>query len=550
MTRDYSEQEHTAFRRGVYLLLIVITVATMVSRVMTVHSTSGRTPFLSANDRSRWSTVRALIDHGTFELDEVIFPNGKRDRDWYSIDLVKHRGRDGREHYYSSKPPLLTTLLAGEYWCIKSLTGATLERQPMYVGRIMLILSNVVPLALLLTLLAWLLELHGQSDWGRLFVMAAACFATTLTTIAVTITNHLPGACGAALAAAALLPILRSSRDAPASRWLFLVAGLGIGFLVANEFPALSLAVFVLLPMFRCARLAHLLCYVAPIAVLLGLLLILNYLAHGSWRPAYAHRGDGPLRASLAVSQDVLREGPIREPLRKALAEQELAVSNTATVTSTTNSRWMLWDEATQTRLSLRNDGSQLAVHEWDDWYRYEGTYWVPEKLAGVDQGEPSIAIYLFQVLVGHHGIFSLTPIWILAGWGAWLWHRQGTIDQRLLARLTMATTLVCLTFYTLGRPTIDRNYGGVSCGFRWMYWFIPLWLLMLIPAVDALGDCPPPVNGKSTSNFIHGPKCRWARGIALFLLAWSIFSATYPSANPWTHPWIYQYWQHLGWID
>jgi hypothetical protein len=70
-----------------------------------VESKSGRTPFLSANDRSRWSTVRALVDHGTYALDEVIFlepppeddgrlkpPRLRRDGDWYSIDLVKHRG--------------------------------------------------------------------------------------------------------------------------------------------------------------------------------------------------------------------------------------------------------------------------------------------------------------------------------------------------------------------------------------------------------------------------------------------------------------------------
>src|SRR5205823_14559538 len=58
--------------------------------------------------------------------------------------LVKHRGPDGRQHYYSSKPTLLTTLLAGEYWLVKMLTGATLAEQPLYVARIMLVLTNVV----------------------------------------------------------------------------------------------------------------------------------------------------------------------------------------------------------------------------------------------------------------------------------------------------------------------------------------------------------------------------------------------------------------------
>ncbi|MFM2093085.1 MAG: hypothetical protein RIS70_209, partial [Planctomycetota bacterium] len=537
MTREDSVTDRAALRRAVYLLLIVVAVATMVSRIMTVRSTSGRTPFLSANDRSRWSTVRALVDHGTFELDDVIFPNGKRDRDWYSIDLVRHRGRDGREHYYSSKPPLLTTLLAAEYWCIRSLTGATLDRQPMYVGRIMLVISNVIPMAVLLVLLARLIEQHGRSDWGRIVVMVAACFGTMLTTIAVTITNHLPGAFGCALAATALFPILQAPRTCPASRWWFLLAGLGAGFLVANELPALSLAVFALGIIAPHARLTHLACYAAPIAALLGLLLVLNYLAHESWRPAYAHRGDGPIRAQLTLPGNELREGLVSNQLRQALLEKQLPVSADATMKTSTDSRWMLWDESSQTRLSLRADNDNVVVHEWDDWYRYEGSYWVPENLQGVDRGEPNVGTYLFQVVIGHHGILSLTPIWFFAIAGAWLWHRRNQGSEKWIARLTVVTTLVCLGFYTFGRPTIDRNYGGVSCGFRWMYWFIPLWLLLMLPAMDAIAMNPEgPVNSdcdQLNADSRRRTMWKWARGITLCLLAWSIFSASYPTANP-----------------
>ena len=85
------------------------------------------------------------------------------------------------------------------------------------------------------------------------------------------------------------------------------------------------------------------------------------------------------------------------------------------------------------------------------------------------------------------------------------------------------------------------------------MYWFIPLWLLLMLPAMDALA-----MSSEGATN-LEGDRLgadsrrrtmqKWARGITLGLLAWSIFSASYPTANPWTHPWIYQYWQHLGWI-
>ena len=87
-------------------------------------------PFLSANDRSRWATVRSLVEYGTFAIDDVVSQPG-----WDTIDMVKHVGSDGQEHLYSSKPPLMAVLLAGPYWVIHRLTGATLAEFPYEIGR-------------------------------------------------------------------------------------------------------------------------------------------------------------------------------------------------------------------------------------------------------------------------------------------------------------------------------------------------------------------------------------------------------------------------------
>jgi len=51
--------------------------------------------------------------------------------------MVQHRGADGQLHLYSSKPTLLATLLAGEYWVIYKVTGATLGEHPFEIGRFM-----------------------------------------------------------------------------------------------------------------------------------------------------------------------------------------------------------------------------------------------------------------------------------------------------------------------------------------------------------------------------------------------------------------------------
>ena len=44
--------------------------------------------------------------------------------------------------------------------------------------------------------------------------------------------------------------------------------------------------------------------------------------------------------------------------------------------------------------------------------------------------------------------------------------------------------------------------------------------------------------------------KTRWGRALAIALLAISVFSASYASDNPWSHPWIFDYWTSMGWIN
>jgi hypothetical protein len=93
-----------------------------------------------------------------------------------------------------------------------------------------------------------------------------------------------------------------------------------------------------------------------------------------------------------------------------------------------------------------------------------------------------------------------------------------------------MIISIVVIGFY-LSRPQIDRNYGGGTCCLRWLIWLSPLWLLVLLPAADWLS------------------RRWWGLAIAIALLAVSVFSAVYGNENPWSHPWIFDYWQSLGWI-
>jgi hypothetical protein len=262
-----------------------------------------------------------------------------------------------------------------------------------------------------------------------------------------------------------------------------------------------------------------------------------NIVAHGDWRTPYAHRKDGPVIATLDDGLAVALNGSeLPSALFEELAEQGIELSTSTKVEERVRGdRWLLWDPDTQTELALqrtpegeRNGG--IRVQRADNWYDYEGSYWQPKNLRGIDRGEPSPDVYAFHVLIGHHGWFSLTPLWLLSMAGCWVWLRSGSESQRTLALATIIISVVVIGFY-LSRPQIDRNYGGGTCCLRWLLWLTPLWLVTLLPAADRLSHT------------------HWGRAVVLTLLAVSVFSAHYAADNPWSHPWLFDYWTAIGWI-
>jgi hypothetical protein len=457
------EDRLAQLRWSVYLILIAVAAGNMTGRLLAVNSVdkagSHQRPFLSANDRSRWLTVRALVEQGTYAIDGIVDePN------WDTIDMVRHRGSDGQPHLYSSKPPLLATLVAGEYWLLHWATGWTFVNHPYEIDRLMLLTINVLPLLVMYLLLGRLVERFGTTDWGRIFVMAAATLGTFLTTFAVVLNNHVVAAVSAAVAIYAFVRII----DDGERRWrYFALAGLAAAFVAADELPALSLvALMGLLLLWRAPR-ETLLAYLPGTLLVVVAFFATNYLAHDSLLPPYMHR-------------------------------------------STTDAG--------------------------DNWYNYTYTvdgeerpsYWLNRQ--GIDRGEASRATYALHVLVGHHGILSLSPIWLLSLWGILIWLGAEDGTRRQLAWLIGTLTVVCLVFYIGLRPQEDRNYGGMTSGFRWMFWFTPLWLLVMVPAADRLAN----------STF--------AKAVALALLTMSVLSVSYPTWNPWTHPWIYLWLRWCGW--
>jgi hypothetical protein len=198
----------------------------------------------TANDISRWSTVRALVETGSYSigrrypLDDGTYDDRGivAERGWKTVDVVMHPNT-GR--FYSSKPPLLSTVLAAEYWVLYHGLDWRMARDRLVVSRAILFSINWLPFLLYLALLARLVDRMGTTDWGRLFVFATACFGTFVSGFMATLNNHTVAATGALFA---LYQCLRIHLDNDRRWWRFLLAGLSAGWTASNELPALALA--------------------------------------------------------------------------------------------------------------------------------------------------------------------------------------------------------------------------------------------------------------------------------------------------------------------
>ncbi len=422
-------------------------------------------PTFSSNDRSRWATVRALVDHGTWVIGHGVYDpaSGKwrggprvetgivAEDGWATID--KMMNPDTGE-IFSTKPPLLTVVAAGEYWLLKNLFGWSITRDPNLVVRTILLTLNAGSLAVYLILLSRLIERLGTTDWGQLFTFVAACFGTYVTTFSVTLNNH---TLAAVVTIAAIYPVLTRAEGERMSVGGMLAAGFFAGLTVCLEFPAAAFAGLLFLVLLWRDPWRTL-----AIGLPAGLLPIvaeevLNHAAIGDWQPAYAKVG-----------------GP---------------------------------------------------------WYQYPGSHWLPPAAGQIKHGidwarmHESIYAYWFHVLIGHHGLLSLTPIWLLSFVGMIATIRTGR--PRFFAPVMLLTSLIVIGFYLAWTD----NYGGWTSGLRWLIWLSPLWLLTMLPIADRLANAT------------------WGRRFAYLLLAISVFSAAYPAWNPWRHPWLYDLLEARGWI-
>ena len=181
-----------------------------------------------------------------------------------------------------------------------------------------------------------------------------------------------------------------------------------------------------------------------------------------------------------------------------------------------------------------------LATGGWKPFYLYYGTekylyeldgvksYWHTPH--GMDQSLDSPLVYFFHCVVGHHGIFSLSPIFLLAIVPVF-WKRLLT-EHRLRPAILLGGTLsVAVLGFYLTRFD-NYNYGGNTFGLRWMIWLTPFWVLAMVPTLERFAAR------------------RTGLVISLVLLGVSVYSAESATRNPWSSSWLFQQMDQAGWID
>lgn len=466
---------------------IVAQVVIITSTFLALGITLKTPCHLEANDISRWCTVWSLLERGTYAIDECPWQERTQDKVRKPAPFQKTvAGEQPVEHFYSSKPPLLPTIIAGVLYPVRQITGKPLDfavevpriprhlkkpdpndptktitvdeipekpiRWPIYVFYLKpaIILLNIVPMMLLLVYYARFLDRHAPNDWAWFLSLIAAAFASPLFVFDQTLNNHTVAGWSAAFA---LFGLIRILEDESPKLSAYIATGFFGAFCACNELPAalfgLILFGMVMSRSVRCTLLGFVPAAIVPCAAFLAT----QYLEFGQFRPVYEEFG-------------------------------------------------------TKT-------------------YNYEESYWNnPLEMDWFNLHPESYPVYFFHMTFGHHGVFSLTPLFLFSLYGAGLLlKRPGAM--RKVAILTISLTALMFAFY-LWNPKA-RNYGGSTQGLRWLFWLIPSWMLFL----------PEGVRSGQTSRVV-----RW---LCLAALGISLMTVGYGLRMPWSHPWMLDMLEHLG---
>ena len=173
---------------------------------------------------SRLAAIYALTEFGGWHIDA---PPGEAPNPFEELTIDKARiDVDGTQRFVSSKPPVLTLLMTGEYLLLRDLFGLSL-RDPDDVGRIIQCLAFTFAgggYLLTLIFLTAALRLLSVKPLARVTALFGAAFGTQLWGYSATLNNHVPAA--GLLMLSAYLAVGLAERRLDYAHWRLFLFGL------------------------------------------------------------------------------------------------------------------------------------------------------------------------------------------------------------------------------------------------------------------------------------------------------------------------------------
>jgi hypothetical protein len=461
------------------------------------------------NDLSRFASVESLVERGTWVIDDSPFhmkkPRGKRPA-VPIVDMVKMG-----DHYYSTKPPVMSFLMAGEYWAFRHLGGLRFSEESHRPYLIWTLTFTFVALPYLgIGLLfrkvsRWFIE-DPMVRVAGLFILL---FCGEQWGFARTLNNHVPSAFLMFYPMVMAMGIVHG-KLAP-KPWVFLTIGLTAGLLPTFDLPG----------MFFCIPLFLYLLYWFPRQTLswfilgavppLALHFALTYAQTGGFKPIYLIRKFYSYPGSYW--DRVQGIDALKEPRSVYLYHMTVGRKGLFSLFPLLLlpfrlfcKTWLQCERRDIRDLFVIMSDAGILVLIWGAFTAFGAT------------AESSRVSYLTPFLFF---VSVLVPALIVIPRyrlkGLLSVHPRTEIISRIPFSIEVIgiclLSILWLIFYTFQD---QQNYGGMAYGFRWFIFFTPSLAFFAVLALDRM-------------------KTGWRWGLMCFLIAISFYSAWECSLDPWT---------------
>ncbi|MFK8115203.1 MAG: hypothetical protein AB8B91_23575 [Rubripirellula sp.] len=456
-------------RRAVYVWIACVALLVACVNIALANVTDGDPVMVNSSaDHGMWSKIATLVDG-----DAAIAGSWLESKTESTYPLTPYSG-----------------LAAGAYKGLQRVFRLTLRSDPLITSRLILAMLNLPLLILLLTTTIDSIDRVGRGNWARYSGILAACFATMFLPLVSSLNHQLPAAAATSLVLWIYLVVaerLEESRQVPPRTWV--IAGVSAAFAVMFQILAAPMLIAWVV-LFRQLDREIATPVIGGVAIALGCFAATWLIGDGLLSRGTQRAAEPELEVVAAFESPLTKPDlSIAKRVRKELTQQQLAsAAEELVILAVDQSHWTVEVQQKHYTLVRQIDEWQLLKQN-DDVIRLAPAVSESDTASSVTSKPSSIAV-LFHGVIGHHGWFSLTPIWLLVPFAVVGGFTFGPTDYRRLAIAVAVVSLVALVI--VGAMMI------VDGGYRFpteLIWLTPLWLLMLTPLLEDLGKS---LQGKS----------------------------------------------------